>query len=392
MTLALSAYLDAYQRQHASQPDQFELVAGFRQPDGSRAEYALFDEAGIKQLLSLAPDVERMSAYGRAISTRVEMSGRLYEFLRGVYVDAHYFEINNIRLIQGSFFTNDDAKIERAVVLISNSAAKILFGDANPIGQEFNLLPDEMLVDYDESGKQISGLLPETFVIVGTFAERIGGPEERNQAYIYFPIWKRSGQMGGSSTLIIQANQGRGDEAREQVVNAAREIYKSRYLDYGIEVGKDFYIREIGGTSIPKEENVIDPMVSVFGLFGIVALLVGCIGVFSILLVDALEQERDIAIKRVLGATRIRIVREMILEALLLTGLGGCVGIALAALIIPILVEQVGNTLFWNVSLRWRPDAALLVIGLLLVLGGILGFFPALRASKVQLVKVLQRL
>jgi putative ABC transport system permease protein len=390
MTLALSAYLDAYQRQHASQPEQFELIAGFRQPDGGRAEYYLFDKTGTKQLPALAPDVESTSAYGRAIATKIEMSGRLYEFLSGAYVDTNYFELNNIELVEGSFFTDDDAKTERAVVLISSNAAKILFGDSDPIGQEFKLLPDEMLVNYDESGKQISGPLPEMFVVIGTFAEKIGEPEARNQNYVYFPIWKRSGQMGGSSTLIIKAKEGRGNEAREQVVSAARELYKSRYLEFGIESGKDFYIRDIGGTNFIQERSTIDPMVAVFGLFGIVALLVGCIGVFSILLVDALEREREIAIKRAIGAARIVIVREMVIEALMLTGLGGVMGSALAALIIPVLMNQVG-ALFWNVNLNWSPLAASLVVGLLILVGVVLGLFPALRASNVQPAQGLSR-
>ena len=127
-----------------------------------------------------------------------------------------------------------------------------------------------------------------------------------------------------------------------------------------------------------------------FGLFGIVALIVGSIGIFSIMVVDALERERDIGIKRALGATRGSVVRELTLEATLLSGLGGLVGVLLAALVIPLLARQVGSNLFWSIDLRWQPLAGLLVVGVTLLLGLVLGIFPALRAGRTNPVQALK--
>ena len=139
-----------------------------------------------------------------------------------------------------------------------------------------------------------------------------------------------------------------------------------------------------------NRNNLLDPTVVMFGLFGIVALIVGSIGIFSIMLVDALERERDTGIKRALGATKARITREMTLEATLIAGLGGLMGALLAALIIPILVQQVGDSLFWNVNLRWQPLAALVGFALRLSPGTVLGFLPALRASRGPPVEALK--
>lgn len=108
------------------------------------------------------------------------------------------------------------------------------------------------------------------------------------------------------------------------------------------------------------------------------------------MLVDALERERETGIKRALGSTRGRIKREMTLEATLLSGLGGLLGVLVAALIIPLLLQQVGDALFWNVNLRWQPLAAAIVFAITLLLGMVLGFFPALRASRVRPVEALK--
>ena len=196
--------------------------------------------------------------------------------------------------------------------------------------------------------------------------------------------------MGASDTLSVLAKEGRGDEARAQIISAARQVFASRLRDWDVEEGKDFYIRELGESDFGPNPNLLDPTVVMFGLFGIVALIVGSIGIFSIMVVDALERERDIGIKRALGATRGSVVRELTLEATLLSGLGGLVGVLLAALLIPLLARQVGSNLFWNIDLRWQPLAGLLVVGVTLLLGLVLGIFPAWRAGRTNPVQALK--
>ncbi|MGL4610884.1 MAG: ABC transporter permease [Trueperaceae bacterium] len=147
-------------------------------------------------------------------------------------------------------------------------------------------------------------------------------------------------------------------------------------------------------SKIPKimmqPETNLQPLHAALGLFGIVALIVGLIGIFSIMLVDALERERDTGIKRVLGASKSRITREMTLEVTLIAGLGGLYGVVLSAMIIPFLVQGVGGSLFWNIRSRWQPLAALIVFALTLFLSMILGGFPALRASSIKVVEALK--
>jgi ABC-type antimicrobial peptide transport system permease subunit len=229
------------------------------------------------------------------------------------------------------------------------------------------------------------------YKVVATFADKTGNTiEAREQTYVYFPFWNTP-DYTGSDTLAVRAKPGQGEAARAQIIISARNVFKSKMLEQGVEEGKDFYIREIGeDVWNPSVNNKLDPTVVMFGLFGIVALIVGSIGIFSIMLVDALEREHDTGIKRALGATQARITREMTLEASLLAGLGGLLGVLLAALVIPWLEAQVGDYLFWNTNLRWQPVAALIVVAMTLVLGALLGFFPALRASRVKPVEALK--
>ena len=321
MTLALSAYLDAYARQHRGEAERFDLIAGFRDEDGSSSTYVMMDEQGAAELAKLAPDVEKVALYADAWQTTVEKEGRLYQFQQGAYVGNVYFELNNIEPTRGSLFTEQEAAAQDAVALLSDKAAAILFPDADPLGQTLKFVPNE---DFGPAGT------PVEYRIIGTFAD--SGRLAENHAAVYFPLWTHSSQGGGGDTLNVLAAPGRGDAAREQTLSAARQVFGSKMQDWGVEEGKDFYIREQGERGFGANPALLDPTIVMFSLFGIVALIVGSIGIFSIMVVDALERERDIGVKRALGATKGSVVRAMTLEAALLAGLGGLVGAALAAL------------------------------------------------------------
>jgi putative ABC transport system permease protein len=398
MTLALSTYLDALRRQTAKQPDRFDLIAGYiDQENLSSMSYNVFTEEGLEKLLELTPDIEKAALFAPGWNVTFESKGKLYQMMSGQqatgYVTPDYFELLGITPTRGSVFTLQEAEEEETVVLLSDETAKIIFGDEDPIGQTLNLMPDSNFFATDENGDPLPPDPPVPYKVIGTFADKTGNSNEaREQTYVYFPIWnvpEYSG--GGADTLAVLAKPGKGEVARAQIIISAKEAFKDKFAEQGVEEGKEFYLREIGEDPWnPQMGNAIDPTVVMFGLFGIVALIVGSIGIFSIMLVDALERERDTGIKRALGATKARITREMTLEATLIAGLGGLLGVLLAALVIPWLASQVGDTLFWNVSLRWQPLAALIVFLLTLLLGMVLGFFPALRAASVKPVEALK--
>lgn len=384
MTLALSAYLDAAQRQDAGKPDQFELIAGTKDEEGNtETTYSMLDQAGVDKLLEQTPTLEKAALLGDAYAdVTVEKDSKLYQFQSVAYVNTDYFELNSFDLTSGSFFTSQDAESSEALMLISDTVAKIIFGDTPALGQSLNMIPDEMA----------GGGSPEAYKIIGIYKEKTTARPYEAQYGAFLPIWKMSDYYGGGAgTMTVLAKPGQGDEARAQILDSVRQVFSTKISEWGIEKDKIFFINEIGQDMWNTNfNNLLDPTVVMFGLFGIVALIVGSIGIFSIMLVDALERERDTGIKRALGATKNRITREMTLEATLIAGLGGLIGVLLAALVIPFLVQQVGSILFWSINLRWQPLAAAIVFGVTLLLGMILGFFPALRASSVKPVEALK--
>jgi putative ABC transport system permease protein len=380
--------LDVYQRQNSSPPERFDLVAGWRSESGYFGSGSFFDNRTLKDLLALTPDVLEVAQYSMAGSMTVEKDNRLYQFWNGAYVEPNYFELNNIELTSGSFFVEKDSGLLQPFLVISDKAAEVLYGDTDPIGQTLKVMtpivasPDGLVIYTG------GDFFPYT--IIGIFTDKADVQQQGNA--LYLPMWKADRPAeGGADTLSVLAKPGRGEIAREQVLAAARNTYRDKYEQYNVIEGRDFYIREMNERIMnANNRTMLDPTLILFALFGIVSLVVGSIGIFSITLVDALEREHDTGIKRALGATRGVITREMMLESALIAGLGGLLGVLLAAVIIPWLGSQLGGSLLWNVNLRWQPLAAVSVFALTIFLGTVLGFFPALRAARVSPVEALK--
>lgn len=395
MTLALSASLGS-QGAGRGDPERFNLVAGSRSPDGSSSAYSLFTREGLAELLALAPDIEALALFSGAAPPQVELDGRVFQFRNAAVVSPEHFELEGLTPARGAFFGAGDAETEEAVMVISEASARVLFGDADPVGQELLLRPR-----FGPPGEEAQPPLP--FRVVGTFVDPEGDDFQAfTQPPVYLPIWNpgigggMGGDMGGgmgaaASTLNVRARPGRGEAAREQLVTAARQVYADELQNLELEPGSDFYIEE-PGERFGLPANFVNPVVIIFGLIGIVALIAGAIGIFSVTVVDIVERTREIGLRRALGASGGRITVEFMVEAAVLAALGGLIGVALAAFLIPLLAAQVGTALFFGVSLKWQPLAALGVVGFVVFVGAFLGLFPALRAGRMRPIEALRDL
>ena len=211
MTLALSTYLDALQRQTAKQPDRFDLVAGHMdQENNSYMNYNIMNSEGLASLLEITPDVEKAALFAPAWNVTFENDGKLYQMKSSSqtagYVDIGYFELIGLTPSRGSFFTQQEAETKEAVLVLSDETAKIIFGDVDPIGQTLNLMPDENFVQYDEEGNALPLEPPVPYKVVGTFADKVGSRNEVDQqTYAFFPIWNMS-EFFEADTLAVQGS------------------------------------------------------------------------------------------------------------------------------------------------------------------------------------------
>lgn len=363
ITLSLSAYLGSPQFR-AGLSDRFELTAGWRSREDVNL-HPLFVENDLVPVKELAPDVEKLALFGRTVNfgpAYVQVDSDLYQFPDEATVSAEYFDIMGMTPARGSFFTEADRG--QNVVVISEGSARTLFGSDDPVGKELGV-PSS----FDTLGKALSPRIP--FTVIGTFADADIDTRRGPFGYTFYtkppllyPAWSQGvGPIYAvQETLLAQARAGQEDAARTQLLAAVRQVYAGEINPDDQALGRDFYLTEPGnGLSLPTD--FIDPTVVLFGIFGVVALLTSMVGVFSATLTDILERNHELGLRRALGATRTRLTVSLAAEAAAVATVGGLSGVLLAALLIPLINAAVGDTVFSQAELRWRPLAALIALG-----------------------------
>lgn len=189
--------------------------------------------------------------------------------------------------------------------------------------------------------------------------------------------------------LSVQAKPGQGEAARAQLLSAARKLYGAEIKIQGGSEGQDFMVKTPGDESFGPQG--IDQDVLVFGLFGVVALVVSSIGIFSATVIEAEERAHEIGVRRALGASAARIGWGLILRALSVAVVGSTLDIGGAALLIPVFQDSAQTLfLFGGARLVFSPLAAASVFGTVALVSGVLGLIPAFRVGRLKPVQVLR--
>ena len=369
ITLTLSVYLTPEDPLAAN---TFYLIAGYEDENTGGQYYSVFDPDDLEALTRLVPDIEALGVYEGVNSPVFVYNGKRFQFRGGATVSPEYFSLRSVDVIQGSAFSSSEAETEEAVVLISDAAARIIFGEADPLGQ--NLL-----------GVSELSSAPRSYRVIGTFADA-NGEAAASAPAVYYPTWAPGDTVVSldtfaASRLIVRARSGRSEAAGTQLLAAIRRQYQDHPQLAGVPVGRDFYVTEqTGSTNLGPQLN---PNLVIFGLFGAMALVIGSIGVFSSTVVSVVERGHEIGIKRALGATGGAVSREFAAEVLLLSLISSLLGTGLAAVAIPPLVNFLG-TLFFGGAVAWRPSAALIAVGVTAMLAGVLGTLPAYQAGRLK--------
>jgi putative ABC transport system permease protein len=280
----------------------------------------------------------------------------------GVGLD--YIEIRSWPVVNGENFTEQDVRTANKVALIGSTTAQTLFGDSDPVGQ-------------------IIRVRNVPFTIVGLLASKgmnmMGSDQDDILLVPYTSAMKRL--SGGTSfrSLNVQAESaGRIAEIQEQITNLLRQRHR-------IAEGRDddFLVRTQQEISeMATSTSVI--MTWLLGVIASVSLLVGGIGIMNIMLVSVTERTREIGIRMAVGARGGDIMMQFLIEAVLLSIVGGLIGIALG----------IGSSRLVSVQMGWvtlvSPES---IVGAFLfsaVIGVFFGFYPARKAAQLDPIEALR--
>lgn len=270
-------------------------------------------------------------------------------------------------LASGRNFTLQDVRSATKVCLLGQSVVDNLFGDMDPIGQVIRI-------------KKIP------FTVVGVLAAKGQSPQGQDQDdTIMVPVTTGQKKLFGTTfpgmvrIIMVKAKSVEDLPAAEKQLN---ELLRQRHR-IGVKQDNDFTVRNLTQFMQTAEQST-KVMALLLGAIASVSLLVGGIGIMNIMLVSVTERTREIGIRMAIGAKTWDIRLQFIIEALILSLIGGVAGI-----IIGISGSKI-ITLFAGWSTVVSPFSVFIAFGFSGLVGIFFGFYPAYKASLLDPIEALR--
>ena len=320
--------------------------------DGAASKLSYADVEPIKQLPSIATAIPQLS--GRV---QMQYSGQSSNLsVLGTTPDIQ--QLANLILVKGRFFTTEENDDHVKVAVIGATVAEELFGDryADVVGKSIMVGKKEF---------EIVGLLEYKGGSVGptTIDDSIFTPYSSAYRYIL--------GINGRFNMNAQAKD-------VKLINqAVDEISKSLRETHNLKPGMndDFRVRDMG-TTVSAAVNSSRTMSVLLASVGIVVLLVGGIGIMNIMYVSVTERIREIGIRRALGATEKDILYQFLSESVLLSLLGGFMGLAISFAVVAVVQK------FFPAYVDLM--SSLIALGTSSFIGIFFGVFPARKAAALS--------
>jgi putative ABC transport system permease protein len=345
---------------------------------GSSSSGAVMFGSGSQQTLSPqdAVAIQRECASAQAVAVIVRTRAQI------VYQDQNwapatvqgcspsYLEVRDWPIAEGENFTESDVRTAAQVCLVGQTVVENLFQNESPVGKRVRLkgLPFRVIGVLDRKGASTFGsdqddvlLLPWTTV------------KKKLQGSTFYTV---------DQILVTAPSAEALDPLQEEVRTTLRASHRLT-RESGPEAMDDFTIRNMAEL-LSAMTATTTVMTSLLAAIASVSLLVGGIGIMNIMLVSVTERTREIGLRMAVGAGARDVLSQFLVEAVVLSGIGGLVGIGIGS----------GGALAVSHFAHWpamvSPQAIVLAVVFSGAVGVIFGFYPAWRASRLDPIEALR--
>ena len=273
-------------------------------------------------------------------------------------------DIRNWKIQQGRFIKQPDLDNRSFVAVLGSEAATEMFGTTRVVGEAFS----------------INGY---TMTVIGVMEENesSAGGSNNNQILLPFTLAQRIfSQSGIGNFYVSAASAGVVDQAKEAVESYLEGAFASYNTNtYGTQY--NVYSQSEMLSTLTETTNTLSLMLG--GIAGI-SLLVGGIGIMNIMLVSVSERTREIGIRKAIGAARGNILMQFLIESLVVSLMGGVLGLLISIGAVTVLEPILDMPLAIPNFVAW------MAIGFSVFIGVIFGMYPANEASKLHPIEALR--
>lgn len=278
-------------------------------------------------------------------------------------VSYNYLDVNNWSMKSGRFLSEKNVQNRERVAVVGKTVVKNLFGDEDPVGAEIRVknIPFRIIGVLNSKGSGAMGNDQDDMVIIPytTAMERVEGVDYLRMIYV----------VGKDENGI--------DRLQSDIENLLRVRHgiKDTNLD-------DFNIQNMNSIMETMEETT-GTLTLFLGAVAAISLVVGGIGIMNIMLVSVTERTREIGVRKALGATYSVIVTQFLIEAVVISLMGGIIGIILGIGSSKLIGMASGMSTVISIPTIVMSFAFSMAIGL------IFGIYPARKAAKLNPIDAL---
>ena len=341
-------------------------VGGARGGSGSTASAALTDD----DVDAIARGVSTVRWAAPLISTQAQIVWGGANWATSVTgTSPEYLDIRNWSVETGEFFTTQDIQSSAKVCVLGKTVVEQLFGDDDPIGE---------FVRVRTLSCQVLGVLARKG------QNQMGQDQDDVILMPYTTVRRKLFNQGGAqanavSRILMTATAATTTkQASDDVLALLRQRHHTNEGD-----PEDPSVRDLSEFAKVAEETT-ETTTLLLASIAAVSLVVGGIGIMNIMLVSVTERTREIGIRMAIGARARDILAQFFLEAIVLTVLGGIIGMLLGTLTARLLSAARG----WPTLLGWQSYA--MGFAFSTIVGVLFGFYPALRASRLDPIEALR--
>ncbi len=276
---------------------------------------------------------------------------------------ASYARLANFKMDRGRYFNNEEIRSARRICVVGSTAVKNLFGGRNPLGKTIKV-----------DGKN--------FLVIGTTMPKGALSWFDPDDQIFIPVTtaqKRVFGMDHVQSIDVQVDQ---IDDLEIIKEDISRILRQRH---NISEGKedDFYVQN-SSQLLNNWGDAAKTFTYLLGGIAAISLMVGGIGIMNIMLVSVTERTREIGIRKAIGAKKKEILEQFLIESVLISFLGGGIGILLGIGISRI-VSDLGG---WETIVS--TQSIILAFGFSVAIGIFFGLYPANKAANLNPIDALR--